>query len=435
MSLIPPRPNGKRHTCSSSSKSSGIISAPFSKDSDPSGSVALSKNLFQGVYGPLAVYLHFPFCRNRCRYCDFYKEKYDRPGVERFFRAVEYETELVLSLFGHEPIEIASIYIGGGTPSLIRPELLERWLEALKSYGRLLPGYEFTVEANPETLTADFAREALALGINRVVIGVQSFRIESLRRLGRRQQTKDIYRAFYYARLAGFENIGGDLIFGLPDQKTRHVKSDIERLIDLEPKHISFYQLTVEEKTPLFEDVKSGRIIIPGEDQAAQMYRIGAHTLVDRGYRRYEVSNFARDGWRSRHNYAYWQGAPYIGLGPAAHGQVKDFRYANRPDLADYFEAVEKGLLPLGMIEELSEEQRLMESVMLSLRTADGLDKQQFIIRFGAKALPILEGATAGRLMEAGYLVDDSGFIRLTDDGFLVADKIIADLVGQSPST
>ncbi len=263
------------------------------------------------------------------------------------------------------------------------------------------------------------------------MIGVQSFRVTSLRPIGRRQRTRDIYRAFYNARLAGFDNIGADLIFGLPDQKVKHVRTDIERLIDLEPKHISFYQLTVEEGTVLHKKVTSGEIELPDEEQAAHMYRVGAHLLIDREFRRYEISNFARDGWRSRHNYAYWQGSPYIGLGPAAHGYVRGHRYANVADLDKYFEIVESGFLPVEFVEELTNEQRLAETVMLSLRIADGIDKQQLLISFGEKAQEILEGDATGRMVRGGYLIDDAGFLRLTDDGFLVADKIISELLAE----
>lgn len=388
-----------------------------------------SKNIFHFVYGPLAIYLHFPFCKNHCHYCDFYKDKYDPKTVERFFRAVEYETELVLSMFEREPIDIASIYIGGGTPSLIEGKMLERWLEAVKSYGRLLPGYEFTIETNPESLTNEFAHKTKTLGVNRIIIGVQSFRISSLRLIGRRQRTRDIYRAFYNVNMAGYDNIGADLIFGLPEQRVKHVRTDIDRLIDLEPKHISFYQLTVEDGTRLKKNVDGGRLALPGDNQSAHMYQVGAHLMNDRGYKRYEISNFARDGWRSRHNYAYWQGSPYIGLGPAAHGFAKDFRYGNVADLNKYFEIVESGLLPFEFVEELTEDQKLTEGVMLALRTADGIDKEQLKIGFGKKSLKILEGKVTRRLVKNGYLIDDAGFLRLSDAGFLVADKIIAEIL------
>jgi len=336
---------------------------------------------------------------------------------------------MAFSSFGHEPIDIASIYIGGGTPSLIQPELLADWIAIVKSYARFLPGYEFTVEVNPESLTDDFTYHAYEAGINRLVVGVQSFGVGALRKLNRRQSTRDIYRAFYRARSAGFENIAADLIFGLPDQTLKKVRVDIERLAALEPTHISFYQLTVEPGTRLEGQLAAGEIILPGEDRSAAMYRFGSHLLMDRGYRRYEVSNFAQDGFRSRHNYAYWNGAPYIGLGPGAHGFVNNCRYSNAADIEAYIGAVEGGFMPFAFVEELTADQRLMERVMLSLRTADGIDQESLILHFGDKAAAILASPVKQRYVESDLLLDDAGFLRLTDAGFLVADRIITDLI------
>jgi len=338
---------------------------------------------------------------------------------------------MVLASFGHEPVDIASVYIGGGTPSLIDLDSLGEWLEIVRAYGRLLPDYEFTVEANPESLSPEFAVGTHELGINRIVIGAQTFAVGLLPPLGRRQKMKDIYRAFYLSRLAGYENIAADLIFGLPGQRIKQVKLDIERLAALEPAHISFYQLTVEPETRLAASVASGRVTLPDEENTAAMYRFGAHLLADKGYLRYEVSNFAREGKICRHNLAYWTGAPYIGLGPAAHGFVNNHRYANRSDVAGYIAMLEGGRLPLAFIEELDDTQRLLETVLLSLRTAEGIDKAKLIRNFGEPALAILEGKAKAGYVSSGHLIDALGFLRLSDDGFLLADTIIADLAAQ----
>jgi len=351
--------------------------------------------------------------------------------MDRFFRAVEYETETVLSSFEFEPIGVSSIYIGGGTPSLIDPGFLERWLAVVSAYVQFLPGYEFTVEANPESLTAEFAAKTFGLGVNRIVIGVQSFRSTSLKLLNRKQTNKQIDKAFYLSRAAGYENVCADLIFGLPAQQIKHMKQDITRLMALEPKHISFYQLTVEDGTPLARQIAEGKIRVADEDDSAAMYRYGSHMLIDGGYQRYEVSNFALDGFASRHNRAYWEGATYIGLGPAAHGFVNEFRYGNIADVSRYMDSVEAGQAPAEFVEELTFEQEFTERVMLALRTADGLEKVELLNRFGERALALLEGKVANRLIASGHLELIEGFLRLTDDGFLVADRIIADLLGE----
>lgn len=351
--------------------------------------------------------------------------------AEYVFRAIRYETEMVFLAMGYEPIDVASIYIGGGTPSLIHPEMLEQWVQVVRSYTRFMPGHEFTVEVNPETFTDEFAYQTFESGINRIVIGLQSFGTRALRRLGRRQTTKDSYRAFYRARSAGYENIAADLIFGLPDQTVKKVRTDIDRLTALEPTHISFYQLTVEQGTRLAEQVHTGKTALPPEEALADMYRVGSHLLADHGYRRYEVSNFARDGYMSRHNYAYWNGAPYVAIGPGAHGFVNNRRYANIADVRRYVESVEKGILPVEFVEELDDRQRMTETIMLSLRTAEGIDKQSLVLHYGEPAVTLLESPKVALHVGAGYLHDDAGFLRLSEEGFMVADTIIADLIGE----
>jgi len=336
---------------------------------------------------------------------------------------------MVFSAFGYEPLEIASIYIGGGTPSLIPSKLLERWLTHLRAYINFVPDFEFTVEANPESLSSEICHDLYDLSVNRIVIGVQSFSPAPLRQLGRRVRTKDIYQAFYNARSAGLENIGGDLIFGLPGQKIKNLRTDIDRLTALDPQHISLYQLTVEQNTKLAEMIADGEITLPDEDTCAAMYRIGSHILIDRGYQRYEVSNFARGGFASRHNLAYWTDHPYIGLGPAANGYIHGVRYANIADLDRYYELTESGRSAVAFTERLTDDQKLMEKIMLSLRMADGIDRRGLIDSFGKKGEKILESPAVRRLIRGGFMVNDAGFLRLTDNGFLLADKIIAELV------
>ena len=306
---------------------------------------------------------------------------------------------------------------------------MERWLTRLRTYINFVHDFEFTVEANPESLSSEICHDLYDLSVNRLVIGVQSFSPAPLRLLGRRVKTKDIYRAFYNTRSAGIENIGGDLIFGLPEQRIKDLRTDIDRLTALDPKHISLSQLTVESNTKLAKMIDAGEINVPDEDTCAAMYRIGSHMLIDRGFSRYEVSNFAQGGFASRHNLAYWTGRPYIGLGPAAHGYIHGVRYANVADLDRYLELTESGHSVVAFTERLTNDQKLMEKVMLSLRMADGIDRRGLIDSFGEKAEKILEGETVKRLIRGGFMVNDAGFLRLTDHGFLLADKIIAELV------
>ncbi|MEZ5357509.1 MAG: radical SAM family heme chaperone HemW [Candidatus Zixiibacteriota bacterium] len=377
----------------------------------------------------MGLYLHFPFCTNLCHYCDFYKDAFDTVAQKRFFKALRTETELVLAAFEHEPVEIKTLYIGGGTPSLVDPELLNDWLATVSAFAQFQLDFEFTIEANPESLTDEFARRAVEAGANRIVIGVQSFTPASLQKLGRKQRNKDIYQAFYNARIAGFSNIGADLIFGLPGQTMKKMRTDIDRLIALEPKHISFYQLTVEPDTVLERRLAEGKVELPDDDTCADMYRLGSHLLMDHKFDRYEISNFALDGYAARHNCNYWNGTPYIAFGPSGHGYLNNHRYSNVGDVREYVSRIEAGLSPIDFVETLTEEEKLDEAILLGLRQGVGIDKPKLIRRFGEPALAILEGEIVADFIKRGYLTVDEGFLRLTDDGFLVADRIIYELV------
>lgn len=429
MSRTPNRPNGNHRMSSSFSRLRSTICSTSRVECVSTESEPVSSNFFHPYPGPLAIYIHFPFCTNLCHYCDFYKEPFSRDRADRLFRAISDETEKVFLSLGQEPIDISSIYIGGGTPSLLDPQLIENWIALIGTYARFMPDYEFSVEVNPESLTYDFARRTIDAGVNRLIVGVQSFSETILSLLNRKQVTKDIYQAFYRARSAGYENIAADLIFGLPNQTMKMLRTDIDRLIALEPDHISFYQLTVEEGTRLAEQVKSQEIKLPDNRKSAEMYRLGSHKLIDRKYRRYEVSSFARDGRHSRHNDAYWNGSPYIGLGPSAHGFINNHRYGNIADVDKYMETIDAGFFPIEFTEELTPEQQLMESVMLPLRTAEGIDKQKLVLRFGNDGAEIIDSPAVRQYIESGHLLDDCGFLRLTDAGFLLADKIILDLL------
>lgn len=349
--------------------------------------------------------------------------------MKRFFRAAAYEAAMVFDAIRYEPVMVNSLYIGGGTPSLVDTALLKKWLDTLHTYTVFAPGYEFTMEANPDSLTKNFAQTARLLGANRLVIGAQSFDSRRLSRLNRRQRVSDIRRAFAVSRSAGFENIGLDLIFGWPGQNLPSLIDDIERLTALEPDHISYYQLTVEFGTRLEKRILAGEISLPDEETMAAMYEAGARLLEEHGYKRYEVSNFARAGFHSRHNFAYWKGTPYLGFGPSAHSFIDPCRWSNISDLSRYAEIIEAGCRPWDFFETLTTEQRFIETVMLSLRTTDGLNKRELVQAYGERASAFLGSTVLGEFISSGHLIDTGRDLRLTDRGFLVADKIIADLI------
>jgi oxygen-independent coproporphyrinogen-3 oxidase len=374
------------------------------------------------------LYLHYPFCHNRCAYCDFYKEQYDAAHENEFYSALTVETELAARQYGAVDGEIKSIFIGGGTPSLTDPELLSSWLDRLKSLFNVAVGIEFSIECNPESVELDSLRTLIDLGVNRPVFGIQSFHPASLRLLDRRHEPRDSHRAIYYAHALGVENIGCDLIFGLPGQNLRVLTVDLEQLIDLGPAHISYYQLTVEPGTVLAARVDSGEVRCHDNDMLHAMYRTGCEKMATAGYRRYEVSSFARPGFECRHNQGYWDGSSYLGLGPSAHSFMQDKRWANTPDLREYVRSVQAGA-PACIEDPSGRKERIEEAIMLGLRTAGGVGRFQFAQRFDCEPEEYLDPRQLDLLTASGHLVRDELSVRLSDLGMNLADEITRRLV------
>ncbi len=373
------------------------------------------------------LYLHYPFCRNRCAYCDFYKEIYDPDRETGFFAALATETELVAEECDtHARIE--TIYIGGGTPSLVNTGLLGKWLVQVRELFDISSDLEFSFECNPETVTRELLEELKELGVTRPVFGVQSFDLQLLSLLNRRHCVHDSHQSVYLANALGFETFGADMIFGLPGQSGKMLSADLDQLVDLEPPHISFYQLTVEPGTRLARRIADGSLTLPEEELLCAMYRGGCERLAEAGYVRYEVSSFARPGHECRHNLRYWEGDDYLGLGPSAHSFVKGRRYANVSDLAEYKQTLSKRERPL-IVDESGLEQRMTEAIMLGLRTARGIDRVKFSRKFGRALEDCLCDDQYARLIESGHLMRDGDCLRLSDQGFLLADEITRRLL------
>ncbi|HUV31775.1 MAG TPA: radical SAM family heme chaperone HemW [Acidobacteriota bacterium] len=376
----------------------------------------------------LGLYLHFPFCHNRCLYCDFYKELHDPALESRFYEALRIETELAAVQSGTSDHEVATIYVGGGTPSLTSLELFGTWLRQVKSVFHVSPQVEFSFENNPEFVIPELLAGLKDLGVNRPTFGVQSFNPRLLHLLDRRHSPDDCHRAIYLANTLAFENYGVDLLFGIPHQTSKLLSADLDQLVDLDPPHISFYQLTVEDGTPLQEDVRVGRLTVPGDELTTAHYRAVTETLRDAGYERYEVSSFAKPGCECKHNLRYWTGDDYLGLGPSAHSFIQGRRFANRRSVTDYIDSLARGRRPL-VVDESGTEQRMLETIMLSLRTARGINRRRFRQRFGHSLEERLDRTQYDMFVESGHLIPDRGSLRLSDDGILVADEITRRLI------
>jgi oxygen-independent coproporphyrinogen-3 oxidase len=383
---------------------------------------------------PAGVYIHVPFCRRKCPYCDFH-------STTEIGRMPEYLAALGREIALAEPLEAAcdTIYFGGGTPSLLEPDDVGRIIGALQGRLRFEAAVEITLEANPGTLAPGRLKGYLEAGVNRLNIGVQSFRLENLRFLGRIHTAADAAQCLEQARAAGFENLGLDLIYGLPGQGREDWRRDLDAALEHRPEHIACYLLTVEPGTPLAAGLAEGRFRAASEARQAELFLFTSEYLEAGGYRHYEISNFARrdpsagGGERiSRHNAKYWSRAPYLGFGPAAHSFVPPRRWWNLKETARYAARLRAGALPREGGEILDSGQAMLEALMLGLRTAAGIDPAEFGRRFGIDFEEVFGRAAAG-LAAQGLLVPSGGRIAPTRRGMLFHDTLCAALAAQAP--
>ena len=367
-----------------------------------------------------SVYVHAPFCARRCCYCDFAVEVNRRPDGALWLETIGRELD-ALREAGEAPLapRLRTLYVGGGTPSLLEPHCVAGLAGVLGSRRTSHPELEWTVEANPESFDAAVAEVWAAAGVNRVSIGVQSFDPGALKWMGRLHSAATARAAVEHARTAGVRNLSVDLIFGLPGHIARLWEEDVMRALELEVPHISLYGLTVEKGTPLHRAVGEGRARMPSQGRYRDEYLYAAETLSRAGYRHYEVSNFAQPGFASRHNRACWEGEPYLGLGNGAHSYHGGRRWWNERDWGLYAKSIERSGRARAGHEATSPEQSRLESLWLGLRRADGLEER----RLEEVALPVL-----ARWETAGWAVRSGGRIRLTPGGWLLLDELTVEL-------
>lgn len=368
---------------------------------------------------PLGLYLHIPFCKSKCAYCDFYSLPQSEEKMD------EYVAALIAHLIETAPMArnhtVDTVYLGGGTPSYLGPKRLGELLQAVKKQYRLDKHAEITLEANPDSLPGWKELRALRrMGLNRVSLGVQSSDDEMLCALGRIHTWQQVVDAAAAVRRAGIRNLSLDLIYGLPGQTMQQWEKTLSDALSLSPEHLSCYGLKVEEGTPLWQRRESHDL--PDDDLQADMYLFCVEFLQRMGYEQYEISNFARPGCESRHNLKYWTLGEYAGFGPGAHSDFGGVRYAYVRDLDRYLQ----GRLILSESETITQDEREREYLMLSLRTAAGIDVAAFERRFRQRFSvlePLLTGYAAhglARRTERGW--------RLTPKGFLVSNAIISAL-------
>lgn len=372
-----------------------------------------------------ALYVHVPFCRRKCRYCDFYSVPSDEAVCERFVAAATEEFNRRRHLLSRP---LRSVYVGGGTPTVLPSNLLERLLKLPGEY--VSSSTEFTVEANPGTVTDGLARTLAETGVNRVSLGAQSFNPRELRLLGRIHAPDDIARACDALRRAGLENTNLDLIYGIPSQSPAEWSETLCRALALAPEHLSCYALSFAEGTPLEADLQAGRLAEVEESLQRRFYETACSAAADAGLSQYELSNFARDGRRCIHNIRYWQNGPYVGIGPAAAGHLGAVRRINTADLESYTRSLLSGDEPPCESEQLSGRRRAAEAIMLALRMTEGLDRTAFRSQYG---LDPVEGFpnSISRYAADGYVLVSPDRLLLAPRAYFVADTILADILGE----
>jgi oxygen-independent coproporphyrinogen-3 oxidase len=364
---------------------------------------------------PRHLYVHVPFCARRCSYCDFSIAVRDVAPVEEYVGTVR--AELALRFSGNEPWALDTIYFGGGTPSRLGGDGVGRLLDAIRGRATLVSGAEVTLEANPEDVTFEAAIAWAAAGVNRVSLGTQSFDDRALAWMRRTHDAARAEAALDAVRSAGIENVSLDLIFALPAMLERSLEADLERALALAPSHVSLYGLTVEPGTPLGRWVERGEVAEAPEDRYEAEFLRAHDAMTGAGFEHYEVSNFARPGRRSRHNWAYWSSAAYAGIGPAAHAFDGVRRRWNVAPYEQWRRRLASGLDPVAGMEALSDENRLTERVYLGLRTAAGL------------RLTDGEPATVQPWVEAGWAtVEDGARLVLRARGWLRLDALTQSL-------
>ena len=378
------------------------------------------------------IYIHIPFCRSRCSYCDFATGMYESELAARYVDAVV--SEIAAGREVEQPSDVDTIYLGGGTPSLLTPAQIEQILKAVRDRFKVLDGAEVTIELNPGDGGMSAASkqgklwEFRNLGINRASFGAQTFDDRDLKQLGRTHTASDIYSTFDHLREAGFENINFDLIAGLPGQSLAGWQRNLDEALKLRPEHLSLYLLDVHEGTPLADQIKRGMRPAPDDDLAAEMYRLLIDEVTSAGYEHYEISNFCLPGFESRHNTKYWTGAPYYGFGCSAHSfDGERRRWANERDAAKYVGLVKNGKSPIVERTNLTNEDARSESIFLGLRLMRGVDLQSHRARFGKDLLQEHNGEI-DRLREAGLIRTDCNVLKLTMRGVLLSNEVFAAL-------
>ncbi|MNI16026.1 Oxygen-independent coproporphyrinogen-III oxidase 1 [compost metagenome] len=370
---------------------------------------------------PKAVYIHIPFCTNKCHYCDFNSYVLKGQPVREYLDALEREMELTVKQY--PPDQIETIFVGGGTPTVLLPDQMAHFLSLVRTYFPTNhPNLEFSMEANPGTTDEEKLAAMKEGGVNRISFGVQSFNNEMLASIGRIHNTDDVYRSIENARKLGFANLSIDLMFGLPKQTVEIMQATLDEALALDLQHYSIYGLKVEENTLFHTLFQKNQLPLPNEDDEVEMYLLIMKRLKEAGYQQYEISNFAKPGLNSRHNTMYWRNQYYYGLGAGAHGYMNGQRHVNVKAIQAYINAAQIGL-PIVEQSEVSRQEAMEDFMMVGLRLLEGVREADFQAQFGVSIESVFH-PTLEKFLKMKLLERSSEGYRLSEDGILLGNEV-----------
>ena len=374
----------------------------------------------------IGLYIHIPFCRQKCLYCDFPSWAGKESQMQGYVDALTKEIANRAKVYFDR--KVVSVFFGGGTPTTLSIPMLEQLMAAVFENWDIAEDAEITTEANPGTLDREMAEALKKMGFNRLSMGVQAWQNSLLKSLGRIHTIESFQENFKVVREAGFENVNTDLMFALPGQTMADWQETVQNMVAMEPEHISAYSLIIEEGTPFYDRYEKGELTPAEEDLDREMYRWAVEYLAENGYEQYEISNFAKNGRQSRHNRIYWQAEEYLGMGLGSHSYMNGERFHNIYDLQDYIRADGDVSLLKEEVEVISREDALAEFMFLGLRLTEGVSFARFEERFGEEMKNIY-GSQIEKLVKDGLLTEDEKGIRLTERGTDISNVVFEEFL------
>ncbi|MEK5426799.1 radical SAM family heme chaperone HemW [Cytobacillus sp. FSL W7-1323] len=373
-----------------------------------------------------AAYLHIPFCEHICHYCDFNKVFLKGQPVDEYLQYLDKEMEITMNSSDYAPFK--TIFVGGGTPTALNEKQLATFLESIRKRLPLAGQYEFTFEANPGDLSYEKLKLLYDYGVNRLSLGVQTFNDQLLEKIGRVHRAKDVYQSVESAKKAGFKNMSIDLIYSLPTQTMADFQETLTTSFQLDVQHYSAYSLIIEPKTVFYNLMRKGKLHTPGEDVEAAMYELLMEKMKENGFEQYEISNFSKPGFESKHNLTYWNNEAYFGFGAGAHSYVEGYRRSNYGPLKKYMEPLDQNELPIMDKHEVTKKEKMEEEMFLGLRKTQGVSMKEFKDKYYIDIMEVFREELLGH--EQKSLLEIKGdSIQLTKQGRLLGNEVFQSFI------